>query len=263
MRSWTRFVRVRIGRRAGAPILACALAGIAAWASLADARKVRYSAGPQPQPDTVLATAQIEIDEIVRSRGPRVPATNLQLTSLVANRAFERALVGLPASHDQVLVAPAEDHPLNFVAEHAVLRELSKRGTIARVRRSPVVDDSLALVASNPGHPVLEYQLASARVTYLRLVGWLPGRVKVERQALVEGRLTLRDPTSARVLWTGDATDNLVDVFPRGQIPLVEDERFAELKGVMPERAVNKAIEPVVVVAVVAGLVALFFENRP
>ena len=36
-------------------------------------------------------------------------------------------------------------------------------------------DDSLSMAA---GDPILEYQLASARISYIRLRGWLPGRVK-------------------------------------------------------------------------------------
>ena len=100
-------------------------------------------------------------------------------------------------------------------------------------------------------------------VTYLRLVGWLPGRVKIERQALIEGALTLRDPRSSLVLWTGQANYNLVDAFPKGQLPLVEDPRFTDLKTVAPTRNVEKVFEPIIVVAVVSGLVALFFQNRP
>ena len=119
------------------------------------------------------------------------------------------------------------------------------------------------LVASNPGHPVLEYTVATARITYLRLVGWLPGRVKIERQALVEGKLTLRDPATGNVLWIADADHNLVDSFPQNQLPLVEDDRYSELKGAVPERNFSRVLEPVLVVAVVVGLVALFFQNRP
>jgi hypothetical protein len=110
---------------------------------------------------------------------------------------------------------------------------------------------------------VLEYQLASARITYLRLVGWLPGRVKIERQALVEGTLTLRDARTASILWTQEANFNLVDEFPRAQLPLVEDQRFAELKGDAPSRSIDKVVEPVIVIAIVTGLVLLFFQNRP
>jgi hypothetical protein len=131
-------------------------------------------------------------------------------------------------------------------------------------RRSILSDDSLAAYSPN-GDPLLEYQLASARVSYLRLVGWLPfsGRVKIERQSLVEGALSMRDPRSANVLWTNGASYNLVDAFPRDRLALVEDERYSELKSPPPTRNVDKVFEPIIVVAVVGGLVALFFQNRP
>jgi len=247
-----------------AALLAVALALALALASPpVEAKKFRYSAGPKAPEDTVLSVAQQELEPIIRKRGPRVPATNLQLVSMVAGTAFERALDGVPLQRGaRVALAPAASHPLNFVVEHAVLRQLSRLGVIASVRHSVIPDDSLA-AAAGPSDPVLEYQLASARVTYLRLRGWLPGRVKIERQALVEGSLTLRESQAATVLWVGDAKYNLVDAFPRAQIPLVEDARFSDLKASVPERNFEKVFEPVVVVAVVGGLVALFFQNRP
>ncbi len=229
-----------------------------------EAKKFRYAAGPRAPEDTALSVAEVDIEPIVRARGPRVPATNLQLTTLVANVAFERALARAPLdSGRHVTVMPSASHPLNFIVEHAVLRDLARKGVIATVHRTPAPDSADAALAGADDDPVLEYHLASARVTYLRLVGWLPGRVRIERQSLVEGTLTLRDPRSSRVLWTGDASHNLLDSFPRSQLPLVEDERFSELKTAAPQRNIDKVFEPIVVVAVVIGLVALFFQNRP
>jgi hypothetical protein len=235
-------------------------------APAAQAKKFRYASGPKPSTDTTFSVAQVEITPVVRSRGPRVAATNLQMTAMVANEAVLRAMRTAPLdSGGHVVVAPAESHPLNFLMEHAVLRELSRRGVTATIRRSLIPDDSVGAVPGGAGDPVLEYQLASARVTYLRLVGGyvLPSRTQVERQALVEGALSLRDPASSRVLWVGEAAHNLVDVFPRGQLKLVEDERFSDLKGTVPERDLGKFVEPVVVVGVVSGLIVLFFQNRP
>ena len=245
--------------------LAVTLVALLALGSPAEAKKFRYAAGPKPAVDTTFSTAETQIEPIVRQRGPRVPATNLQVVSLVANTAFSRALRTAPLdSGAHVVLAPAESHPLNFAVEGAVLRELSRRGVTATVRRSIVPDDSLGAFVT-ASDPLLEYQLATARVTYLRLVGWLPfsGRVKIERQALVEGTLSLRDPRSASVLWTSAASFNLVDAFPKDRVSLVEDERYSDLKGQVPGRNVDKVFEPVIVVAVVAGLVALFFQNRP
>jgi hypothetical protein len=230
----------------------------------AEAKTIRYASGPAPKVDTVLSVAEPELEPIVRARGPKVPLTNLQLITRVANVAIQKSLASAPLdSGGHVVLAPAESHPLNFVVEHAILRVLGQRGVTATVRRSILPDDSLAAVAGSPGDPILEYQLASARVTYLRLRGWLWGRVKIERQALVEGGVTMRDPATSIVLWSGDATYNLVDAFPRGELSLVEDERYAELKSEVPTRSAGKALEPVVVVVIVGGLIALFFANRP
>jgi len=230
----------------------------------AEAKKFRYSQGPKAAEDTVLSVAQVELEPIVRKRGPRVPATNLQLTTMVANVAFDRALAAAPIdSGAHVTVAPAGDHPLNYIGEHAVLRHLAQRHVVITLRRSPISDDTLTVYAAKVEDPVLEYQVATARVTYLRLVGWLPGRVRIEREALVEGRLILRDPHTARVMWVGDAAYNLMDSFPRTQLPLVEDQRQPDLRSPTPSRNVDKLAEPVIVVAIVAGLIALFFQNRP
>ena len=247
-------------RRARA--LATAFA-IAALAGAAEAKTFRYSGGPEAPADTALSVAVPSLEPVVRARGPRVPLTNLQLVTMVSNAAFEHGLEGAPLPRGtRVILAPGGEHPLNFVAEHSMLRELSRRGVTAMVRRSPIPDDSVVTFA-NEGDPILEYQLASARVTYLRLRGWLPGRVKIERQALVEARLTLRETHRATVLWSGDAVYNLVDAFPRSQVPLVEDARYEGLKTDVPGRTVDKVLEPVIVVAIVAGLIALFFQNRP
>jgi hypothetical protein len=244
--------------------LLCAL--VLSQAQVAETKKFKYAAGPKPETDTTYSVAEESVEPVVRSRGPKVSATNLQLTTLVANTAVERAMRSAPLdSGTHVVLAPGQSHPLNFVMEHAVLRQLAKRRIGTSVRRAIIPDDSLMAIAGNPGDPVLEYQLASARITYLRLVGGyvLASRTKIERQALVEGVLTLRDPATARVMWTADATHNLVDEIPRNQLPRVEDERFSDLKGVVPERNMGKFVEPVLVVAVIAGLIVLFFQNRP
>lgn len=230
----------------------------------AHAAKFRYSSGPKAPADTALSAVNSYLEPVVRSRGPRVPYTNLQVTQFVADSAFGAGLASAPLeAGTRVVLAPALDHPLNFVAEAAMLEQLAKRDVEVTVRRTPVPDDSLALLYAQTGDPVLEYSLASARTTYLRFVGLLPGRVQIERQSLIEGSLGMRDPSSARVLWTHGVGLGLVDRFPRSRVSLVEDGRYPELKGELPQRNVDKVIEPVVVVGVVGGLVALFFQNRP
>ena len=230
----------------------------------AEAKKFRYSSGPKPAEDSTLAVANSYLEPVVSSRGPKVPYTNLQMTQFVADSAVTRVLsTAVVDSGTHAVLAPAMDHPLNFVIEHAMLKALSKKGVDVTVRRSPIPDDSLKLLFGRPGDPVVEYTVGSMRVTYLRYIGMLPGRVKIERQSLVTGTLTMRDPNSSRVMWTGDLGQNFVDRFPRNQVKLVEEARYPELTAELPSRSVDKVLEPVIVLAVVAGLVALFFQNRP
>jgi hypothetical protein len=232
-------------------------------AGFADAKTFRYSSGPKAPADSMGWVAEADLQPLLSSQHPRVPFTNLQLTGLVADTAFARALRGAPLdAGTRVVLAPVESHPMNPLIERAILRQLARRGITAAVRRSVVPDDSLRTVSA-AGEPVLEYDVTTARVTYLRLVGFLPGRVKIERQALVEGGLVLRNPLNSDVMWSSDASFNLVDRFPKGRLSTVEDERFSELKGTPPDRNFEKVLEPIVVVLVVAGLVALFFQNRP
>jgi hypothetical protein len=241
-----------------------ALLSVLALAPAAEAKKFRYASGPKPPEDSTLSVANTYLEPVVRTRGPRVPYTNLQLTQFVADTAVARSLASAVVdSGTHAVLAPAHDHPLNFVLEHALLKALSRKGVDVTVRREPIPDDSLKKLFGNPGDPVIEYTLGSARVTYLRYVGILPGRVKIERQALVTGTIGMRDPNSARVLWTGDLGQNFVDRFSRSQVAMVEEERYPDLKSELPDRNVDKVLEPVIVIAVVVGLVALFFQNRP
>ena len=249
-------------RRTFLVLLGLTLAAL--FATAAEAKKFRYASGPTAPEDTVLTMTGNYLDPVVRSRGPRVPYTNLQLAQIVADSAFAGSLGLAPLEPgSRVVVAPARDHPLNFVAEHALLKALSRRGVQVTVRRSIVPDDSVQTLFAAEGDPLLEYTVGSVRTTYLRLVGFLPGRVKVERQTMVEGALGLRDPNSSRMLWSNDVALGLLDRIPRNRLTFVEDQSFADLKSQAPARNVDKVFEPILVVAVVGGLVALFFQNRP
>ena len=232
-------------------------------AAPAAAKTFRYASGPKPTADTLGWEAQSDLEPLMKSQHPRVPMTNLQLTGLVADTAFARAMRPMPLeSGVRIVLSPSDTHPMNPLVERVLLRQLARRGVTAAVRRTVIPDDSLHAVATD-GEPILEYSVTTARVTYLRLVGMLPGRVKIERQALVEGGLVLRNSINSTVTWSGDASFNLVDRFPRSSLSQVEDERFTELKSTPPERNAEKVIEPIIVIAVIAGLVALFFQNRP
>lgn len=244
-------------------LIVVGLLGALLLAGTAEAKKFRYAKGPKPQTDS-LVVAEADPELVTASRRRREAPTNMSLLLLVAHQGVSKALAGAPlAPGSPVVVAPASAHAMNFAVEYAVLEELSKRNVVCTVRRAPVADDSLAQVVGNPGGLLLEYQVSTARVTYIGLRGMLPGRTKVERQATVQASFSLRDPQTGAVTWLGQADRNLIDLFPRSQQQLVEDPRYAELQTPIPARWWQSLAEPAIVVSIVGGLVWLFFQNRP
>src|ERR1044072_1097698 len=124
----------------------------------AGAKKFRYASGPKPPEHSPLSAATSYLEPVVRSRGPRVPYTNLQLTQFVADTAVTRALAtAVVDSGTHAVLAPAHEHPLHFVLEHSMLKALARRGVDVTVRRTPIPDDSLKVLFGNPGDPVVEY----------------------------------------------------------------------------------------------------------
>jgi hypothetical protein len=112
--------------------------------------------------------------------------------------------------------------------------------------------------------PLLELKVEEARVDYTRLYrAGLWGAQHVERRAL--GRLSARllKPEARSVSWTGSADSTYADVVPRSELKSLEDASRPEVNGVVPVQSWTKAVEPILVGALIVGLVALFYTNRP
>src|SRR5262245_38490201 len=96
-------------------------------AGTAGAEKFRYNAGPPVPGDTTFSTATTDAEPVVRARGPKVPPTNFQVLSAVADVAYDRGMKGCPVdSGGRVVLAPSESHPLNFMVEHSLLQHLAR-----------------------------------------------------------------------------------------------------------------------------------------
>jgi len=112
--------------------------------------------------------------------------------------------------------------------------------------------------------PLLTYQVEEARVDYPRLFRTgLFGGLHVERRALSRLSAQLLRPHSRAVYWVGAADTSVADHVARSEITLLEDASRPETRGTVPQQSWQKVIEPVLVVALVAGLVSLFYTNRP
>ena len=112
--------------------------------------------------------------------------------------------------------------------------------------------------------PLLEFHVEEARVDYPRMfrTGVFGGQ-HVERRAI--GRITaeLLRPDSRAVYWVGSADTSYSDVVLRSDLTVLEDQSRPEARGTVPTQNWTKLAEPVLVGALVVGLVALFYTNRP
>ena len=63
--------------------------------------------------------------------------------------------------------------------------------------------------------------------------------------------------------WSATADTSLGDVVMKSEIATLEDRTRPETKPIPPSSSIKKYIEPALVVILIAGLVSLFYQNRP
>jgi hypothetical protein len=130
--------------------------------------------------------------------------------------------------------------------------------------------DSLARAAAGsvvgtPGDlPILTWRVQEARVDYVRQFrGGLLGAQRIERRARVDLALRLTPAGSDAVTWSATADTTVGDVVLRSELAALEDRTRPETRPQPPASSFKKVLEPALVVVLVAGLVSLFYQNRP
>ncbi len=114
------------------------------------------------------------------------------------------------------------------------------------------------------GVPLLTYRVAEGRVDYARLFrSGIFGAERIERRATTRVTLKLHAPGDDAVRWSTSADTTIADVVPRAELAALEDRMRPETRPVPPQSNLKKVVEPALVVALIAGLVALFYQNRP
>jgi hypothetical protein len=88
------------------------------------------------------------------------------------------------------------------------------------------------------------------------------GQKKVERYATANLQAELRDPTGDLVQWTGNGDAARIDEVPKDALPILEGQHYPFTPPSLPPHSAGKIIEPIVVTAVIVGLVFLFVSNR-
>jgi hypothetical protein len=271
--------------RLGAALAIAALCGLAAGAAPVRAEKKKL-------PESNLALLDRALLEAARdlvARAPLAPGSRIALVkaedaalSLDAERALLEALTG--RRMDVWVVPPSAAESLAVAAipsaavAHGVPDTTSLESLLARQQRAAQAErsevfDSGGTSGPEPGAerspaagdlPLLTVRVEEARVDYPRLFRTgLFGGLHVERRALTRVSARLLRPGTRAVYWVGEADTSLADHVARSEVRMLEDAARAETKGTVPSQSWQRVVEPVLVVGLIAGLISLFYTNRP
>jgi len=190
---------------------------------------------------------------------PAVPApaapvlTNMDLVVGTLGQAVDQALGQLEAQaleRGQVLVlGPQGKHAATWLVDHLLAEGLLARGFAVTL-------DSAAAPA---GAPRLSYRILDLGIT---------GRANLwggqfHRESRVSLVLQLSGGGPGEPLdWQGEVAGRLADRVPKDRLPILQDAAFDFAKVEVQRQSWGKFVEPVIVSAVLGGLIHLFFSNR-
>jgi hypothetical protein len=185
---------------------------------------------------------------------PAAPVlTNMDLVIGTVEQAVDQALAQLETqavARDQLLlVAPQGKHPATWLIDHLLAEGLLARGFAVTL-------DSAGVPA---GAPRLSYRVLDLGVT---------GRAslwggQLHRESRVSLVLQLSGSAQGAPLdWQGEVAGHLADRVPKDRLPVLQDSAYDFAKVEVQRQSWGKFVEPVIVSAVLGGLIHLFFSNR-
>ena len=88
------------------------------------------------------------------------------------------------------------------------------------------------------------------------------GEKQISRYAAANLHAELRDSTGNLVQWSGHGEAARIDEVPKDALAILEGQNYPFTPPTLPAKSTGKILEPIVVTAVIVGLVLLFVSNR-
>ncbi len=168
-----------------------------------------------------------------------------------------RTFAGFPQAKSKLLILKAEEeHPANWLLEDELVSYLLS------------LNYRVALHSTEPNNNLPESQSLFYRIIEMSLnypkvkrKGFLGARL-VTRKALLNLSFRLEYGTTGKVLWTKRGKEERSDLIKKSMIKSVNNQYYPFLSPSLPDDPQSRFVEPALVVAVVGGLIYLFFANR-
>ncbi len=100
------------------------------------------------------------------------------------------------------------------------------------------------------------------RYTGTHRSGFIFGDTKVERYAVASMQASLRELENPVQRWSGYGESAVLDEVPKDDLAILEGQRYPFTAPALPQKGGNRWVEPIIVSAIVVGLVFLFVSNR-
>ncbi len=162
-----------------------------------------------------------------------------------------------PKDKSKLLRLKAEgEHPANWLLEDeliAYLLSLKHQVGSQLTEAKKDLPESRSLL-----YRIIEMSLEYPKIKRKGLLG----RRLVTRTASLNLSFKLEDEVTGRVLWASRGKDEKSDQVKKSAVKSLNNESYPFLSPSLPEDTQSRFIEPALVVAVVGGLIYLFFANR-
>lgn len=155
-----------------------------------------------------------------------------------------------------VLLKADQEHPANWLLEDELIRYLLLSKYQVGLRSNEASEEL-------PESSSLFYRIIEMSLDYPKIErkGFF-GKRLVTRKASLNLSFRLEDNASGKVLWSKRGKDEKSDLIKKGMAGSLNNEIYPFLSPSLPEDTQSRFIEPALVVAVVGGLIYLFFANR-
>jgi hypothetical protein len=170
---------------------------------------------------------------------------------------LESTFASFPAEESKSLMVRSEDeHPADWLLKDELvsyLTSLDREVVLQPAAGGPGSEESQSLF-----YRIIDMSLSYPQV---KRKGFLGGRI-LTRRASLNLSFRLEDRTTGKVLWSERAKEEKSDLVKRSMAGSLNNKTYPFLSPSLPDDPQSRFMEPALVVAVVGGLVYLFFASR-
>lgn len=204
------------------------------------------------------------------ARADEPTKTNFETIKTMTIEISDELIAGFPAEvagRDIVLAPAARDERYELLT-NVFTQSLTGKGFRAfeQVAKNPADTTGAttsAARAAGASDLNIEFEIIDFDLRYTKIYrSYLIGGKKVKRSADVRVNVRLVDPSDGLIVWVGEATRSIDDVFKYGDIDEVEAGLYSFTKPSRDTKKWGRIVEPVVVTGIIVGLIYLFFSNQ-